>query len=76
MDDNSLLLRDILCCYKTSKGYNDHIYWGGQYDPHYEHEMASQFKMCHKPYRNRIKKLVDSGLYDSIYLIFRGNKNI
>lgn len=74
VDDNSLLLRDILCCYKAGTGYNDHIYWGGQYDPHYEYEMAPQFKMCHTPYRNKIKKLVDSKAYDKIYIIFRGNK--
>ena len=72
--DNSLFLRDILCCYKKNGSYNPHIYWGGQYDPNYEYEMAPQFKMCHKPQRNRIKKLVDSGLYEKIFIIFRVNK--
>ena len=72
--DNNLFLRDVLCSYKKNGGYNDHIYWGGQYDPHYEDEIAPQFKMCHKPQRSRIKKLADSDLYDRIFLIFRGNK--
>jgi len=72
--DNSLILRDILCCYKKNGDYNPHIYWGGQYDPHYEYEIAPQFKMCHKPQRNRIKKLIDSGLYEKIFIIFRTNK--
>lgn len=69
--ENSLFLRDILCCYKNN-GYNPHIYWGGQYDPHYEHN-PPQFKMCHGPQRNGIAKKANED-YDNIYILFRTNK--
>lgn len=70
--NNSLFIRDILCCYKSTT-WNPHIFWGGQHDPHYEHDKAPQFRMCHKNYRNKIAHMANTD-YDNIYIIFRANK--
>lgn len=47
-----------------------HIDWGGQFDPHYEHEFAPQLKKCHLKDRNKIYNISKSGIYDKIYMLF------
>jgi len=69
--DNSIFLRDVL----ISNPNNPHIYFGGQYDPHYEYEKAPQYKICSKISRQIIKKLADEDTYNEIYLLFRTTKN-
>ena len=68
--DNSLFVRDVLVSHPT----NRHIKYGGQYDPHYEHSFAPQFKMCWKNTRRKIMSLVNDNTYDKIHLLFRTNK--
>jgi len=65
--DNSLFVRDIL----VSNPANPHIKLGGQYDPHYEHDVAPQYKMCSRNTRGKIMSIVNDGTYDKIYLLFR-----
>lgn len=70
VEDNSLLIRDVL----VSNPNNNHIYRGGQYDPHYEHELAPQYKVCFKEARRKIMSVVSNGLHDEVYLLFRTNR--
>jgi len=68
--DNSLFIRDILVCNPN----NPHIKYGGQYDPHYEHALAPEFKMCWKETRRKIMSLIDNNSCDRIFLLFRTRK--
>lgn len=68
--NNSLFVRDIL----VSNPINPHIRFGGQYDPHYEHSFAPQFKICKKNVRRKIMSIVENELYEKIYILFRTNK--
>jgi len=68
--DNSLPVRDVL----VSNPRNPHIELGGQYDPHYEHDPAPQFKMCARNARTKIMSLIDGDAYSKIYLLFRTNR--
>jgi len=68
--DNSLFVRDVLVCNPN----NPHVKYGGQYDPHYEHNFAPQFKMCWKQTRRRIMSIKNANLYDKIFLLFRTTK--
>lgn len=70
VENNSLFVRDVL----VSNPSNPHIKYGGQYDPHYEHNLAPQFKMCAKNVRRKIMSIINDGIYDKIYLLFRTNK--
>ena len=68
--NNSLPVRDVL----VSNPRNPHIKYGGQYDPHYEHDFAPQFKMCARNARRKIMSLIDNDAYSQIYLLFRTNR--
>lgn len=68
--NNSLFVRDILVC----NPINQHVIYGGQYDPHYEHDFAPQFKMCWKETRRKIMPIKNENLYNEIYLLFRTTK--
>jgi len=68
--DNSLFVRDIL----VSNPYNRHIELNGQYDPHYEHDFAPQFKTCWERTRRRIMSIKNDNQYDEVYLLFRTSK--
>lgn len=70
VEDNSLFVRDIL----VSNPINQHLESGGQYDPHYEHAFAPQFKMCWEKTRRRIMSIKNDNLYDEVYLLFRTRK--
>jgi hypothetical protein len=68
--DNALLIRDII----LSKPGNPHVELGGQYDPHYEHKPAPQYKVCSESVRRKIKIAALSGQYENIFLLFRTNR--
>ena len=68
--NNSLLIRDVLTC----NPINQHIKFGGQYDPHYEHSLAPEYKMCSKRTRRKIMSIKNNGVYDEVYLLFRTTK--
>ena len=65
--DNTLLLRDILACSPN----NDHVYLGGQFDPHYEGLPHSSYMKCWPKARSKIFEAAYSGKYDIIYMLFR-----
>ena len=69
--DNSLFVRDILV---SNPNNRRHVEYGGQYDPHYEHDFAPQFKMCWQQTRRKIMSIKNNSLYDEVYLLFRTNK--
>jgi hypothetical protein len=67
VNDNTLLIRDVLVC----NPYNFHVNNGGQYDPHYEHELAPEYKMCSEKTRRKILSIKKLDSYENIYLLFR-----
>lgn len=70
--DNSLFIRDIL----VSNPLNPHIKLGGQYDPHYEHTSAPQYKMCSRETRRKVMSIVDYDKYDKVYLLFKTTRRL
>ena len=70
--DNNLFVRDVL----VSNPSNPHVRYGGQYDPHYEHALAPEFKMCSKKTRKKIMSIVDAGSCERIYLLFRTTRTL
>lgn len=65
--DNSLLLRDVLTCSPN----NDHVYLGGQFDPHYEGLPHSSYMKCWPKARSKLLDVANSGKHDVIYMLFR-----
>lgn len=70
VNDNTLLIRDVL----VSNPYNPHVEYGGQYDPHYEHDLAPEYKICSKKTRRKILLIKQHNSYEKIYLLFRTNR--
>jgi len=68
--DNSLFVRDVLVC----NPINFHVVLGGQYDPHYEHYLAPQYRMCMDRVRRKIMSIASNGTFDKVYLLFRTSK--
>jgi hypothetical protein len=66
VNNNSLMVRDSL----LANPRNPHVYYGGQYDPHYEHPDGPQYLVCHKPVKRKIKAISDKKSYSEIYLLF------
>lgn len=72
VNNNSLMVRDSL----LANPNNPHVYYGGQYDPHYEHPNGPQYLVCHKPVRRKSKEISDKKSYSEIYLLFLTTKQL
>ena len=72
VNKNSLMVRDSL----LANPNNPHVYYGGQYDPHYEHPNGPQYLVCHKSVRRKSKAIFDKKSYSDVYLLFRTTRKL